>query len=93
MKSLRFRSSISGWSGSKPRGARFRESPARVKRVRKRFEPTAFFQPDGSAAIATRGVFKGLRFAVEALFPTYQNLDGPQLETKWRLTAGLQYAF
>ncbi len=43
--------------------------------------------------VATRGMFKGVRFGVEALFPAYQNLDGPQLESKWRLIAGLQYAF
>jgi hypothetical protein len=43
--------------------------------------------------IVTDGPFKGVRFAVEAMFPAYQNLDGPQLQTKWTLTTGIQYAF
>ena len=33
------------------------------------------------------------RFAVEAGFPVYQDLDGPQLETDWIATAGWQFAF
>jgi hypothetical protein len=33
------------------------------------------------------------RFAVEAGFPAYQQLDGPQLETDWRITVGWQRAF
>jgi len=36
---------------------------------------------------------RGHRFAVEAGFPVYQNLDGPQLETDWMITFGWQYAF
>jgi hypothetical protein len=43
--------------------------------------------------LVTGGAFKGVRFAVEALLPVYQDLDGPQLGTKWTLVAGLQYAF
>ena len=35
----------------------------------------------------------GNRFAVEGGMPIYQSLDGPQLETDWRLTAGWQLAF
>ncbi len=33
------------------------------------------------------------RFAVEFEFPLYQSLDGPQLETDWQLTVGIQSAF
>lgn len=36
---------------------------------------------------------KGIRIGVEAMFPVYQSLDGPQLETDWTMTAGIQYAF
>lgn len=39
------------------------------------------------------GVFKGTRLAFEMLFPIHRDLDGPQLETDWTLTAGVQYAF
>ena len=35
----------------------------------------------------------GLRFAIEAGTPIYQNLDGPQLGTDWTLTTGLQYSW
>jgi hypothetical protein len=41
--------------------------------------------------VVTGGTFKGLRFAVEALFPVYQNLDGPQLATDWTVIVGTQY--
>jgi hypothetical protein len=40
-----------------------------------------------------RGPLKGTRLAFEMLFPLYRHLDGPQLETDWTLTAGVQYAF
>ena len=33
---------------------------------------------------------KALRFAAELLWPVYQNLDGPQLETDWTLVVGFQ---
>ncbi len=36
---------------------------------------------------------RGQRLAVEAGLPVYQNVDGPQLETDWFLTAGWQFAF
>ena len=39
------------------------------------------------------GPLEGLRFAFEMLFPLYRNLDGPQLETDWTLTSGVQYVF
>jgi len=35
----------------------------------------------------------GLRLAIEAGTPLYQNLDGPQLGTDWSLTTGLQFAW
>ena len=35
---------------------------------------------------------QGTRLSVEAGLPAYQRLDGPQLRSDWRLTAGLQYA-
>jgi hypothetical protein len=41
--------------------------------------------------VVTGGALKGLRFAVEALFPVYQNLDGPQLAADWTLIVGTQY--
>ncbi len=39
------------------------------------------------------GVVKGHRIAVEMVFPIYQDLNGPQLETDWTLTVGWQKAF
>jgi len=35
---------------------------------------------------------KKQRLAFEVSAPTYQKLDGPQLETDWMLTFGWQYA-
>lgn len=35
----------------------------------------------------------GQRLAFEALFPIWQNLDGPQLESRWVLHAGVQLDF
>ncbi len=39
------------------------------------------------------GIIKGHRLAVEMLFPVYQDLNGPQLETDWTLTIGWQRSF
>ncbi len=39
------------------------------------------------------GDFESHRFAIEARFPVYQSLVGPQLENDWRLTAGWNYTF
>lgn len=39
------------------------------------------------------GSLRGQRLAVEFGEPVYQDLGGPQLEAKWRLVAGWQYAF
>ena len=33
------------------------------------------------------------RLAIEMLWPVYQSLDGPQLETDWTLILGLQAGF
>jgi len=41
--------------------------------------------------LAPRGWPKGLRFSAEALAPVYQSLDGPQLRSRWRVVAGIQY--
>ncbi|MDJ0798369.1 MAG: transporter [Calothrix sp. MO_167.B12] len=42
---------------------------------------------------APKGDLKGSRLAVEFELPLYRSLDGPQLETDWQLTLGLQAAF
>lgn len=47
----------------------------------------------GVNLIATEGALRGQRLAIEAGMPVYQNLNGPQLETDWTITAGWQYAF
>jgi hypothetical protein len=39
------------------------------------------------------GPLAGIRLALEVGIPIYERLDGPALETKWLMTAGLQYAF
>ncbi len=39
------------------------------------------------------GALRGHRFAVEAMRPVHQGLDGPQLEMAWRIAAGWQRAF
>lgn len=44
-----------------------------------------FFVPEG--------IFKRTRVNIEAGFPIYENLDGPQLSTRWLLSAGLTYSF
>ncbi|MEW6026907.1 MAG: transporter [Planctomycetota bacterium] len=42
---------------------------------------------------AAEGKFKGHRLAIESGWPIYQSLDGPQLETDWKLTVGWQWTF
>ncbi len=39
------------------------------------------------------GYIKGHRLALEFVLPVYQDLNGPQLETDWSVTAGWQKAF
>ena len=46
-----------------------------------------FYVPEGPRFI------KGQRLAIEMGFPIYQDLDGPQLETDFVLTAEWQYSF
>ncbi len=47
----------------------------------------------GVNLVAPDGKFKGNRLAIEAGTPVYQKLDGPQLETDYRLTIGWQLTF
>ncbi len=42
---------------------------------------------------APKGKLKGHRLAIEGGLPIYQWLDGPQLETDWRLSVGWQWVF
>jgi hypothetical protein len=43
--------------------------------------------------IVPSGTLKGNRFAAEFGAPVYQHLDGPRIETDYKLTLGWQYAF
>jgi hypothetical protein len=47
----------------------------------------------GINLLVPSGPFAGVRLAVEALFPVYQSLDGPQLAEDWTIIVGTQYAF
>jgi hypothetical protein len=38
-----------------------------------------------------KGLLKATRLAIEGMVPIYQDLDGPQLETDWIVTGGIQY--
>ncbi|MDH3673670.1 MAG: hypothetical protein OES46_21350 [Gammaproteobacteria bacterium] len=40
-----------------------------------------------------RGAWRGWRGAVEFGVPVDQDLDGPQMEADWFVTAGLRYMF
>lgn len=42
---------------------------------------------------APEGDLQGSRLAMELELPIYRDLDGPQLETDWQLTLGLQSSF
>ncbi len=42
---------------------------------------------------APEGDLQGARFALEFELPLYQDLDGPQLETDWMVTMGIQAVF
>jgi hypothetical protein len=77
-------------------------SPSFAGAVGMRMVPTVFSDLRGGGRIDAAlglnvspfaGTLKGLRFAIEALSPVYQDLDGPQLETDWTVISGLQYAF
>jgi hypothetical protein len=39
------------------------------------------------------GVLEGHTVGIEAGVPAWQNLDGPQLQTRWNVIAGWQYSF
>ena len=47
----------------------------------------------GMNFFAPRGILKGTRVMVEAGLPVYENLDGPQLSTRWLFSAGVTYSF
>ncbi len=47
----------------------------------------------GVNLLGQSGFVRGHRLAVEFGMPLYQSLDGPQLETDWRVVTGWQYAF
>src|SRR5438132_2937975 len=47
----------------------------------------------GTNFFVPRGMLKGTRFMIEAGLPIYENLDGPQLSTRWLFSAGLTYSF
>ncbi|MDY7013054.1 MAG: transporter [Cyanobacteriota bacterium] len=42
---------------------------------------------------APEGSLQGTRLGIEFAFPVYQSLTGPQLETDWQLTVGVQASF
>ena len=47
----------------------------------------------GTNFFVPKGIFKGTRLMIEAGLPIYENLDGPQLSTRWLFSAGLTYSF
>jgi hypothetical protein len=47
----------------------------------------------GANFFVPKGIFKGTRLMIEAGLPIYENLDGPQLSTRWLFSAGLTYSF
>ena len=47
----------------------------------------------GLNVYAPAGRYEGNRLALEVGFPVYQSLEGPQLETDWRLSAGWNWSF
>ena len=47
----------------------------------------------GLNAVVPNGALKGHRFSIEGTVPVYQNLNGPQLERDYSLTAGWSKAF
>lgn len=47
----------------------------------------------GINLLAPEGIAAGHRLAIEAGFPLYQSLDGPQLESDWQLVTGWQKAW
>lgn len=47
----------------------------------------------GLSYVGSGGVLSGHTFGIEAGAPAWQNLDGPQLKTRWTVMAGWQYSF
>ena len=47
----------------------------------------------GVELFAPSGTLKGQRLGIEVGAPIYQSLDGPQLETDWRIGVGWQWIF
>ncbi|MBL27880.1 MAG: alpha-amylase [Rhodospirillaceae bacterium] len=47
----------------------------------------------GVNLVAQNGSFRGHRLAIEFGMPVYQDLNGPQMQTDYQVTAGWQYAF
>lgn len=47
----------------------------------------------GLKLVGQKGAIRGHGLGVEMLFPVYQDLNGPQLETDWTLTLGWRKAF
>lgn len=47
----------------------------------------------GANLLGTSGMLAGQRLGLEFILPAWQKLDGPQLETDWRLIAGWQRSF
>lgn len=43
--------------------------------------------------VGTEGSLQGQRFGVEATVPLYQDLNGPQMETDWTITARVGFTF
>ncbi len=47
----------------------------------------------GMNLMGQRGALAGQRLAVELSLPLHRDLNGPQMETDWTISAGWQYAF
>ena len=54
----------------------------------------AMYAPaDWLTLVGQSGALTGRRLAVELSLPLLRDLNGPQMETDWSITAGWQYAF
>jgi hypothetical protein len=47
----------------------------------------------GANMVATGGALEGYRLGIEVGAPLVQDLHGPQMESDWSLTVGIQKAF
>ncbi len=75
-------------------------NPAFAGGVNNRLVPTVFTDTKAGLSFSSLvGVnyqvpsMKALRFAIEGGIPFVQNLDGPQMEIDFEITAGIQYSF